>query len=211
MTAIDTPTKETTEKKMPLAGWQRWLEFLQILAVLVIGCGVALPFVTGFAIWAWISLPASIAVGGGLAFAASRLVIAAPPEITEGQQFEITRIRLRIFAANGTPRDVLWALMAMRDAMTKRWTGSADEFRKAFYKQIGEKRGMPFVNNLLPYLAIYAPEQPQSQPQSTPDVSTAPQQPRTKLLDTLAQGSADPAVQAKRPATSTGVSLGDAR
>lgn len=207
MTTIDAPANESTEKKSPLAGWQRWLEFLQIVAVLFIGCGIAIPFVTGFdRQWSWIGVPTGIIVGGVLAFGASRLVKPSPVEIEDGQQFEITRIRLRILAANGIPRDVLSAVLAMCDPKTKQWKGSADEFRDAFYEKIGKKRGAAYATIVLPYLAVYVREQPAS----TKDVRTEAQDPGTKLLERSTDASTDRAAETK-PATSAPgqVALGD--
>ncbi|HKS23250.1 MAG TPA: hypothetical protein VJZ76_10660 [Thermoanaerobaculia bacterium] len=187
MTAINTPANESTEKKTPLVGWQRWLEFLQIVAVLVIGCGIAIPFVTGFDPgWSWIGVPTGIVVGSVLAFTASRLVKPAPVEIKDGQQFEITRTRLRTLASNDTPRDVLWALREMCDPKTKQWRGSEGEFRQSFYEKIGEKRGAQYASSLLLFLAVYVAVQAQS----TKDVSTESQPAGTKLLERATDASA---------------------
>jgi hypothetical protein len=206
MAEKETSSIEQTEKKEPLEGWQRWLEFVQIMAVLAIGCGLAVPFAFDFdPLWMGIGLPAFILIGVAFAFIASRLVKASPAEIETGQQFEITRTRLRTLASNGTPRDVLWALREMCDRQTRQWTGSEDEFRQTLYEKIGEKRGASYVGNLLPYLAVYVRDQ-----QRPTDVSTQPQDPATKLIERKADASAAGASEANRPAAAPGkMPLGD--
>jgi hypothetical protein len=153
------------DEKAPLAKWQRWLEFAQVIAVLCIGAGVAAPFAFGTTNWqGWVGLLALPPIGAFIAYMAIDLIRV---DEESKDQYEITPARLATLGAIGTPADVCNQLSAMCDGT--RWSGSASGFRDALYGRLGEKRGAVYVSRVLPYLEIYSSAPP---PEDAPSVNT---------------------------------------
>jgi hypothetical protein len=134
-----------------LKPWQRWLEFVQVIAALSVAAGLALPW--GLDLrrpWAW--AVGLIALGFGAAWASLRWIrIEEPPDTPN--EFEITDTRLLTLEALGTPKDIVSAMRAMHGPSG--WTGSGRAFRGDFYARLGAKRGASYLPTVLPYLAVY--------------------------------------------------------
>lgn len=161
MSGAETGSTPNSGEKAPLSQWQRWLEFLQVTAVLIIAAGVILPFGFGLqSTGAWLGAAALAIAGVVVAFLALRL-IDVDYEIVTDQKFEITSMRLLTLGEIGAAPDVVDALRDMCGPDTQ-WGGSAAKLRDDFYARIGEKRGAEYLRRILPYLAVYTSPSPRS-------------------------------------------------
>src|SRR5260370_31268691 len=157
----------TTEPKRPLSSWQRWLEFLQVIAVLTIASGIASPLARGIdSAQAWLDGAGFVIIGILIAYLPlGRIDIDS--EIATDQKFEITPTRLCTLGETGAPPDVLDALRDMCDHNAGRWEGSGAQFRDDLYGRLGEKRGHTYLEQILQYLAVYVSASPAQSAAST--------------------------------------------
>jgi len=160
MSEAETRSTPDAKETVLLSKWQRWLEFLQILAVLVIAAGIAMPFAFGLQVaGAWAGAAALAITGFLIAYLALGL-IRKEADSTADQKYEVTATRILTLESTGVPKDVVDTLRHLRtDDLPRQWEG-AETLRDDFYARIGEKRGAAYLPRILPYLAVYAPSRP---------------------------------------------------
>jgi hypothetical protein len=132
--------------------WRKWLEFVQLIGVLLFGLAFVLPFAVSGTPTVWII--SAVFLDLGCLLVAWSLTFIPKEEITvSDQRYEVTQTRLNSLRTTGTPENIVGSIGEMN--ATGRWNGTAQEFRDSFYSLVGSKIGRVYLPRVLPYLAVY--------------------------------------------------------
>jgi hypothetical protein len=154
--------------------WRKWLEFVQLIGVLLFGLAFVLPFAVGSTPMAWTTTAVSITLGC-LLVAWSLTFIPKVEIAVSDQRYEVTQTRLNSLRTTGTPENIVGSIAEMN--ATGRWNGTAQEFRDSFYSLVGSKIGRVYLPRVLPYLVVY-----DVKPKGTPPAFAHPDEARMPPL-----------------------------